>query len=140
MIRGFINFRLILITIIIFMSIFKNFKNFTFDWFLQTFKLIYIIAARDDSLKDRLKKQLADPIRALGSDTYYSIDVYNPDQSLLVIHGMKTRDRVAQVATYLSEKNNKVTALPNMPIAIATKNYEIVQVYKSLEEYINREP
>ena len=106
---------------------------------LNNFKLLYIVDAADQQLQTSLKTQLADPIKSLGNNISYSIDVYSADQSLLVIHGMKTKDRAAQIATFLEEYDSNI-ALPQQPISIASENYKIVQVYKSLNDYINQTP
>ncbi|KQC32308.1 hypothetical protein AAU57_02425 [Nonlabens sp. YIK11] len=105
----------------------------------NNFKLVYTVDAANEQLINDLKLNLEQPAKALGSDITYSIDVYTPQQSLLVIHGMKTKDRAAQVATYLDE-NVKGVELPSMPVAISSENYKIVQVYKSLNDYMIQIP
>ncbi|SCY34584.1 protein involved in gliding motility SprE [Nonlabens sp. Hel1_33_55] len=99
------------------------------------FKLVYQIDATNDQLISDLKTGLAQPIESLGNNISYSIDVYTPEQSLLVIHGMNSKEKAAQVATYLDDPDNNVE-LPSMPVAISSDNYKIVQVYKSLNDYM----
>ncbi len=101
------------------------------------FKLLYIIKANDDKLIQQLQEQLARPINALGNNITYSIDVYSPRQSLVVIHGMNSKSRATQVAEYLADPSHNITALNGPPVTISSNNYKIVQVHKSLNEYLN---
>lgn len=114
-------------------------KEFAPEENSTNYKLVYPLDASNNQLQTTLKAQLADPIKSLGSDISYSMDVYNPTQSLLVIHGIKTKERAAQIASYLSEADKNIN-LPSIPITISSDNYKIIQVYKSLDDYINLAP
>ena len=107
---------------------------------LKSFKLLYLLKAQDTAMINELEKQLQIPLASFGKEISYSIDVYRPETSLLVIHGMNKKERAAQIHTYLSEKNNKVKLLPLTSIIVATDNYKVIQVYKNLDDYLNLSP
>ncbi len=101
---------------------------------LTSFKLLYAIDATDTGLQDKIAGQLTEQLGSLGSQLTFSIDVYSPEQSLVVIHGLNSNQRAQEVAAYLAETGNSID-LPSYAITIATENYKIVQVYKSMEAY-----
>jgi hypothetical protein len=47
---------------------------------------------------------------------------------------LNSKQQAQQVASYLANPTNKFI-IPKTAIAIATENYKIIQVYKSLDSY-----
>jgi hypothetical protein len=101
---------------------------------LSSFKLLYKVAATDRTFQEQVAAQLKEKLSAAGAQLTYSIDVYSPETSLVVIHGLNSKQQAQQVATSLAVSTNKIAVL-NTAITIATDNYKIIQVYKSLEDY-----
>jgi hypothetical protein len=99
-----------------------------------SFKLLYKVAAADISIQQQAAAHLKENLNAAGAQLTYSIDVYSPETSLVVIHGLNSKQQAQQVETYLADSTNKFTELKTA-ITIATDNYKIIQVYKSLEDY-----
>ncbi len=101
---------------------------------LDSFKILYQVAASDTTTQEKLAAQLKQGLTAAGEQLTYSIDVYSPKFSLIVIHGFNSKERSKEVANYLEKSKNKI-GLPKISVSIATDNYKIVQVYKSLDDY-----
>lgn len=109
-------------------------ESFTPEENLTSFKLLYSIAASDTAIQQQVAAQLKEKLKAAGAQLTYSIDVYSPETSLAVIHGLNSKQQAQQVASYLANPTNKFI-IPKTAIAIATENYKIIQVYKSLDSY-----
>ncbi|RZJ34102.1 MAG: tetratricopeptide repeat protein [Flavobacterium sp.] len=106
-------------------------KSETTNW-----KILYRSVSPDDkatkNLRDKIKKFLAD--RELGKLTT-SYDIYTMNENFVVIHGPQSEDYAKGIASILKEfKDYKV---PDTPIIISGQNYEIVQMKKNLDEYLN---
>ncbi len=64
-----------------------------------------------------------------------SIDVYSPDITLVVVHGIPTLENGRGFSfSFKPEDRYKIN---RPPIAISSENYQIVQIHKNLQEYIN---
>lgn len=101
---------------------------------LTDFKLIYRLPTDNYQGIEQLKKQLE---KAIAQEKYgftVSVDVYNTQESLVVVHGLTSKLGSRGLGDFLSNPSNgfNVTT-PSVPIA--TENYKIIQVYKSLDDY-----
>ena len=63
-----------------------------------------------------------------------SKDVYNKNTTFIVIHGFKTILGAKGFADLLRERKSKIT---KPYFAISSPNYEIIQIHKNLDEYLN---
>ncbi len=75
----------------------------------------------------------------LKSIRYYnlksSIDVYNPNTKFVVIHGFKNA-QIAKTFDQLLTKENKKKIKPPY-FAVSSANYQIIQIHKNLDSYLN---
>ena len=75
----------------------------------------------------------------LKSVRYYnlesSIDVYNPEKTLVLVHGFPN-ETVARTFDQLLTKENK-RKIRRPYFAISSPNYQTVQIHKNLEAYLN---
>jgi len=101
---------------------------------LNSFKILYQIPAADVALQQKIAAQLKERLSTAGSQLTYSIDVYSPETTLIVIHGLNSKQRAQEIASYLANSANKFD-LPKTATTAATDNYKIIQVYKSLDAY-----
>lgn len=68
-------------------------------------------------------------------DLKTSVDVYNPNTILVIVHGLKN-EQVAQTFDQLIiEEDSKKIKEPYF--AISSANYQIVQIHKNLDTYLN---
>lgn len=68
-------------------------------------------------------------------DLKSSVDVYNPNTSLVIIHGIKN-GQVAKTFDQLLTKEDKRKI--NEPyFAVSSANYQIIQIHKNLDTYLN---
>lgn len=106
-------------------------KSVTENW-----KVIY----RANDLKEKGTKYLHDKLKKFLADRdpsnfRLSYDLYTETENLLVLHGMKSEENAQSVVTIL--KDFKDYRVPNQAIIISGQNYEVVQMKKNLDEYLN---
>lgn len=101
---------------------------------LNSFKILYQIPAADLVLQQNVTDQLKRLLPSISGQLTYSLDVYSPETSLLVIHGFNSKAQAQEIVQTFASSNNK-TGLPKNSVIIATDNYKVIQVYKSLEAY-----
>ncbi len=66
-------------------------------------------------------------------DLTSSIDVYSKNTTFVVVHGLRSIDGAKGFVEFLGENKSKIT---KDHFAISAKNYEIVQIHKNLESYL----
>ncbi|WP_055444079.1 tetratricopeptide repeat protein [Lacinutrix himadriensis] len=62
-----------------------------------------------------------------------SVDVYDPETTFVVIHGLKSIDGAKGFAYILRDEDRSKITKPS--IAISSTNYQIVQIHKNLDDY-----
>ncbi|MFD2822480.1 tol-pal system YbgF family protein, partial [Lacinutrix iliipiscaria] len=62
-----------------------------------------------------------------------SIDVYNPETTFVVVHGLKSIDGANGFAYILRDEDRLKITKPS--VAISSKNYKIIQIHKNFNEY-----
>jgi len=101
---------------------------------LVDFKLVYRLSKDDYQGLEQLKSQLE---KAIAQEKYgftVSIDVYNPQETLVVVHGLTSKLGSRGLGDFMANPNNGFN-VDKQSVPIATENYKIIQVYKSLDEY-----
>ncbi|GAK95877.1 TPR domain protein [Nonlabens tegetincola] len=101
---------------------------------LTDFKLVYRFNKSEQSAIDNLTAALDDAFAKAEYSFTYSTDVYNENEKLLVIHGFNTKLGAKGLGELLQKPENGYN-ISRPYIAIATENYKIIQVYKSLDKY-----
>ncbi|WNH13954.1 tetratricopeptide repeat protein [Thalassobellus suaedae] len=91
--------------------------------------------------KEQLLAFQKDLDTVLKSIKYYklksSIDVYSPEVSFVIVHGLKNA-QIAQTFDQLLTKENK-KKIKEPYFAVSSANYQIIQIHKNLEAYLNRD-
>lgn len=111
-------------------------KDFQNDSIVTSFKLVYPVQGKDPGTTKALKETLEKAISELNySFAEVSVDVYNPAQDFIVVHGFKSEGSARGLAELLSE-NQKYRIKRNF-FYISTPNYRIAQIHKNIETYLD---
>jgi tetratricopeptide (TPR) repeat protein len=102
----------------------------------SNWKILYRAKEPDEkntkALVDKIKRFVKD--RELNKISW-SFDIYTETENFVVVHGMYSEEYAKGIASILKEfKEYKVT---DTPIVISGQNYEIVQMKKNIDEYLN---
>jgi hypothetical protein len=104
----------------------------------KNWKIVFKIDSQDNKKTVALEKQL---MKFLDSENigklYYSCDIYTQNESLLTIHGLKSKEYANDIALIFKE-NKKFKVVENATV-ISDQNYKIIQIKKNLEEYLTPE-
>ncbi len=99
------------------------------------FKVVYKFENSESDKIESFKKTLDSVLKNIK---YYnlktSVDVYNPNTKLIVIHGLKNA-QVAKTFDQLLSKEDK-QKITEPYFAISSANYQIVQIHKNLDTYL----
>lgn len=109
-------------------------KTFLNDDDAKKFNVIYQfdMAANEDV--DEFVKKLDEEIKQIRYyDMSTSIDIYNSETIFVVVHGLKSIQGAKGFADLLTERKSKIK---RPYIAISSDNYEIVQIHKTLNDYL----
>jgi tetratricopeptide (TPR) repeat protein len=93
-----------------------------------------------DDLESKSTKMLIEKVTKFIKDRgdsrlTSSVDIYTLEQNFLVIHGIRNEDAAVDIVSILKEfKDYKVT---EPAIVISNENYKVVQIKKSLKDYLN---
>jgi len=121
--------------------------TFSFPENAKEYKLIYpfdFTAGQEGSKKDvsledavALKEKIDKAIAEFGfTDLSTSIDIYTANETLLIVHGLKSKLGAEGFGEkLLKEKDYKIK---HQNIGIASQDYKIVQVHKNLDDYISQ--
>lgn len=102
------------------------------------YKLMYVFSIENREEAVKLQEELEEALTEMGNtDLKTSIDIYNPKQVFLVVHGLKSKLGAEGLGEQLKE--NKDYKVEHDYFGISSSNYKIVQVHKNLEEYLNQE-
>ncbi|MEO9502218.1 tetratricopeptide repeat protein [Nonlabens ulvanivorans] len=101
---------------------------------LSDFKLIYRIEKTNYQKLEQLKDQLEKAIEQEKYGFTVSVDVYNPQENLIVVHGLTSKLGSRGLGDFMANPSNGFN-ISDTAIPIATENYKIIQVYKSLDDY-----
>ena len=100
-------------------------------------KLVYKFSVDEaeaaQKLKATLDKALSD-LKYTNMET--SIDYYDPQTALVIVHGLNTLLGARGFGEVLNEKKEYKIERPYFEIS--SPNYKIVQIHKNLEDYIQR--
>ncbi len=110
-------------------------KVFVQEKSLTDFKLIYRMQTNQTEASNNLVAALNEAIAKENYSFKVSVDVYSPTESLVVVHGLNSRLGAQGLADFMQNPENKCN-IKQQSIAIATDNYKIIQIYKSLDAYL----
>lgn len=116
-------------------------KQFIKDEDAKRFKIVYTFQLNEMQQAEELKKLLDEIIEKAGYGLMStSIDYYDPNTRLLIIHGLRQRLKYKSIGDDLVDEKRPETKkyrITRPSFQISTDNYTIVQIHKNLEEYLN---
>lgn len=98
-------------------------------------KVVFPFKTRDMEAARQLAERLRKSIDELNYRNTVSIDLYDLETQLVVVHGFPSRDYALGYVELLKINRDYKIDLQNF--VILSVNYKIVQVHKNLQEYIN---
>ena len=111
-----------------------SFKQFADDNVSKGFKVVYTFTnPTKEGLDDFLKtlNEIVEKVEVYDLTT--SVDIYSKTETFVVVHGLRSIDGAKGFAELLEEDKYKIT---KTYFAISTKNYELVQIHKNLDLYL----
>jgi TolA-binding protein len=109
-------------------------KEFVDNSTEQNFKVLYVFNSNEIKEIDEFVIKLNEVISKIN---YYklstSIDVYDKNTKFVVVHGLNSFDSAAGFKDILLERKSKIN---KSYYAIASRNYEIIQMHKNLNDYL----
>ena len=101
------------------------------------FKVIYKFKNTEEDAIETFQKTLDTVLKNIK---YYhnlktSVDVYNQNTTFVIIHGLKNAQIAKTFDQLLTKEDNKKITEPYF--AISSANYQIVQIHKNLDTYLN---
>jgi outer membrane protein assembly factor BamD (BamD/ComL family) len=110
-------------------------KPFIDDASANNSKAIYQFDNGSNEDIDAFQKQLNEEIVKIRYfELSSSKDVYNKNTTFIVVHGFKTIEGAKGFSDLLEERKSKII---RSYFAISSPNYEIIQMHKNLDEYLN---
>ncbi|WP_338081523.1 hypothetical protein [Aestuariivivens sediminis] len=108
----------------------------TNDSISNHYKVVFQFNKADKETIQGFKQELDTVLHTIKYyDLKSSVDVYNPTTTLVLVHGLKNR-QVAQTFDQLLSKEDK-RKLSKPYFIISSDNYQIVQIHKNLNSYLN---
>jgi tetratricopeptide (TPR) repeat protein len=102
----------------------------------KNWKILYRVGKKEDKntlvLEEKIKKFIKDENLKNVSQTF---DIYTEKENFITIQGMKSELFAKNVAAIL--KDDKKYKVSEPAIVISSQNYEVVEIKKNLEEYLN---
>lgn len=112
--------------------------SFTGNTESDRWKLVYTFSKADHSQAEELTAILDKAIKDMNyTDLKTSIDYYNPDTELVIIHGLKSMLGARGFGEILKER--KEYKVKNPYFEISSPNYKTVQMHKNLEAYLDKD-
>src|SRR5690606_15999232 len=101
----------------------------------DSWKLVYKFTSEETEAAQKLKEQLDKAIEDYRyTNMSTSIDYYNPQTKLVMVHGFNTKLGARGFGDILKEKKEYKIKYPFFEIS--TPNYKIVQIHKNLDDYL----
>lgn len=111
-----------------------EFNEFQREEKAKTWKLVYKFDTTDAEAAQKLKEKLEKAVENYRyTNMTVSIDYYDPNTQLVIIHGLSTKGGARGFGEVLKE--NKDYKISHPSFEISGENYKIVQIHKNLDEY-----
>ncbi len=111
-------------------------KEFVADEGSNNFKLVYKFSASERQAANDLKTKLDKAITFYNyTNMSTSVDYYNPETLLVIVHGLNTRLGARGFGEVLKE--NKDYRSSRQFFEISSSNYKIIQIHKNLNDYLS---
>tara|TARA_R110002012_G_scaffold283090_2_gene473137 strand:- start:82799 stop:85255 length:2457 start_codon:yes stop_codon:yes gene_type:complete len=99
------------------------------------YKVVYYFNATDEKaiseFVTKLKKQ-TDQVQVF--DLTVSVDIYNPETTYVIIHGLTSKEGALGYASALEER--KKDKIQHQHFAISSTNYATLQIHKNMDAYL----
>lgn len=113
-------------------------KDFVPEEETKSWKLVYKFTNEEGEAAQQLKEKLDKAIEDYRyTNMVTSIDFYNPQNKLVIVHGLNTKMGARGFGDILKEKKEYKIKRPFFEIA--TPNYKIVQIHKNLDDYLQKD-
>jgi len=113
-------------------------KDFVDEEEATSWKLVYKFPVNEIEPAQKLKEKLNKAIENYRyTNMTVSIDYYDPQTTLVIVHGLNTKSGARNFGDVLKE--NKEYKIKHPFFQIATPNYKTVQIHKNLEEYLQKD-
>ena len=114
-----------------------EFRNFEREENVSDFKLLFSFSKSNEEkavndFEEELKKAIA-KLEVEGLET--SVDIYNQEQQFVVIHNLKSALGAKGLAENLVELEDFQITKESYPIS--TENYQLIQIHKNFDHYLN---
>lgn len=110
-------------------------KDFVPEEKTNSWKLVYKFNKDEAEAAEKLKEQLDKAIEDYRyTNMTTSLDYYNPETKLVIIHGFNSKLGAQGFGEVLKE--NKEYKITHPSVEISTPNYKIIQIHKNLDEYL----
>lgn len=111
-------------------------KEFVADSIANNYKVVFKFDKTEVSEIKKFKDTLDKVFKNIKYyDLSSSIDVYNPETTLVLVHGLKNKVVAKTFDQLLTKEDKKKIKKPFF--VISSPNYQIVQVHKNLDNYLN---
>ena len=108
--------------------------KFNTDSLQQNYKLLYRFEVSEKEAASALKEKIETAISEINYDQLsVSLDIYNPDEVFVIVHGLQDLNRAEGFAELL--QINEDYLVEKEPIKISTENYRIVQIQKNIADF-----
>ncbi|MCG9971390.1 tetratricopeptide repeat protein [Christiangramia crocea] len=110
--------------------------DFNRDSLQTNYKLIYPYQNTENDQGIKLKDSIEKAIAELDyANLSVSMDVYNPEQNFVVVHGLQTESNALGFQELLQK--NKNYKIDREAFVLSAENYRIVQIKKNLRTYMD---
>lgn len=105
----------------------------------KNYKAIYVFNASELNQIDDFTKRLTEAIeKANYRELTVSKDLYDRNTWFVVVHGFKNIQNPKGLTDLFGQlKSTKPFKIKRQPIAVSSENYQKIQIYKSLNSYLN---
>ncbi|SKB34665.1 Tetratricopeptide repeat-containing protein [Salegentibacter salinarum] len=108
--------------------------KFNTDSLQENYKLLYRFDVSEQQAASALKEKIETAIAEINyKHLSVSVDVYDPDEVFIVVHGLQDINRAKGFAELLKINEDYLVEKESMPIS--TENYRIVQIQKNLDDF-----
>ena len=118
-------------------------KEFINDNSTNSFKVIYQFTNQEKEDIDDFIKKLEEAVKDID---YYQLsiseDIYNNATNFVVVHGLKSINGARGFGEILKDNKDKKKKRPKIErdyFAISSPNYQIIQIHKNLDDYIEKQ-
>ncbi|HET8753709.1 MAG TPA: hypothetical protein VFM59_05045, partial [Salinimicrobium sp.] len=110
-------------------------KEFSKDSAANSYKLVFPVKKIDSLEAELMQTQLSNAVKELNyKNLEISTDVYDPEQTFVVVHGFNSENSALNFATLVSKKG--IFEIKNIYFPISSENYSILQIHKNLDDYL----